>query len=70
MRPPLPLACPQVTVLSVFQALDADADLYIKGFGESVLNDAVAMVLYNTLATFLGEEVTTASVFQGKHRFA
>lgn len=33
----------QVTVLSVFQRLGANEDLYINVFGESVLNDAVGV---------------------------
>ncbi len=34
-----------VAVLSVFADLRVEADLYALIFGESVLNDAVAMVL-------------------------
>eukprot|EP00906_Rhabdomonas_costata_P022818 RCo032870 len=41
-----------VTVLAVFQQLHADIDLYSLVFGESVLNDAVAIVLYRTLIQF------------------
>lgn len=43
----------QVTVLSVFQRLNADEDLYALVFGESVLNDAVAITLYRTFLSFL-----------------
>lgn len=39
-----------VTVLAVFHDLRVDFDLYSLVFGESVLNDAVAIVLYR-LAT-------------------
>jgi NhaP-type Na+/H+ or K+/H+ antiporter len=35
-----------VTVLAVFKALRVDTNLYANVFGESVLNDAVAIVLY------------------------
>jgi len=35
-----------VTVLAVFHDLRVDFDLYSLVFGESVLNDAVAIVLY------------------------
>jgi len=42
-----------VTVLSVFQRLGANIDLYSLVFGESVLNDAVAIVLYRTVKAFL-----------------
>lgn len=36
---------PAVTVLAIFNELHADGDLYALLFGESVLNDAVAIVL-------------------------
>jgi NhaP-type Na+/H+ or K+/H+ antiporter len=35
-----------VTVLAVFKALGVDSNVYANVFGESVLNDAVAIVLY------------------------
>lgn len=34
-----------VTVLAIFNDLNVDVDLYALVFGESVLNDAVAIVL-------------------------
>ncbi len=40
-------------MLSVFQRLNADQDLYALVFGESVLNDAVAITLYRTFLSFL-----------------
>jgi len=51
-----------VTVLSVFQELSVNVDLYCLVFGESVLNDAVAIVLYRTLATFTTATVTMGSM--------
>ena len=36
---------PLVTVLAIFHELHVDPDLYTLLFGESVLNDAVAIVL-------------------------
>ena len=41
-------SCPPclVTVLAVFHDLHADYDLYSLVFGESVMNDAVAIVLF------------------------
>lgn len=58
---------PQVTVLAVFNRLHAQPDLYINVFGESVLNDAVGMVLYQVLSAFvLGKAVTAANVLVGE----
>lgn len=37
--------CLPVTVLAIFHELKVDVDLYALLFGESVLNDAVAIVL-------------------------
>ncbi|KAL6759442.1 Sodium/hydrogen exchanger family-domain-containing protein [Haematococcus lacustris] len=54
-----------VTVLAIFNKLGAQEDLYINVFGESVLNDAVAMVLFETIKGFKGMEVTVSSVFAG-----
>lgn len=49
-----------VTVLAVFHDLNVDVDMYILVFGESVLNDAVAIVLTKTVEDF-GDE------FSGLH---
>jgi sodium/hydrogen exchanger 8 len=38
-----------VSVLAIFQELGTDVNLYALVFGESVLNDAVAISLYRTL---------------------
>lgn len=46
-----------VTVLAIFQAIGADPDLYMNVFGESVLNDAVAMVLFEACSSFASKEV-------------
>jgi len=53
-----------VTVLAVFQALGVQVDLFSMVFGESVLNDAVAIVLSKTLLSFNepGAVVNTESV--------
>jgi NhaP-type Na+/H+ or K+/H+ antiporter len=57
-----------VTVLAIFQALGADPDLYMNVFGESVLNDAVAMVLFQACSGFASTEVpvTAANIARGK----
>ncbi|KAL5579426.1 hypothetical protein UlMin_011868, partial [Ulmus minor] len=39
-----------VTVLSIFQELGTDVNLYALVFGESVLNDAMAISLYRTFS--------------------
>jgi sodium/hydrogen exchanger 8 len=41
-----------VTVLSIFQELGTDTNLYALVFGESVLNDAMAISLYRTMSLF------------------
>jgi len=53
-----------VTVLAVFSALGVKVDLFSMVFGESVLNDAVAIVLSRTLLGFNvpGAEVNAASI--------
>ena len=44
---------PLAQVLSVFQAIGVKPDLFSMVFGESVLNDAVAIVLSRTLVSFI-----------------
>jgi sodium/hydrogen exchanger-like protein 6/7 len=58
-----------VAVIAVFDALAVDRELYALVFGESVLNDAVAIVLYRTLAGYQRGDVTAASVFRGVGSF-
>ncbi|RXM95055.1 Sodium/hydrogen exchanger 7 [Acipenser ruthenus] len=41
-----------VTVLAIFNELGADVDLYALLFGESVLNDAVAIVLSSSIVAY------------------
>lgn len=56
-----------VATLAILGApeLKADPLLYAIVFGESVLNDAVAIVLYNTFAAFVDEPFGAATLFQG-----
>ena len=62
-----------VATLSVMgnPKLNCDPLLYSLVFGESVLNDAVAIVLFNTFMTFYdsGEEFTTKTIPQVLLRF-
>jgi len=44
--------CVLVTVLAIFNDLHVDVDLYALVFGESVLNDAVAIILVRFLLSF------------------
>ena len=56
-----------VTVLAVFGRLNADSNLNALVFGESVLNDAVAIVLYNVIYKFgqsSGSGVTLGGLLQ------
>lgn len=52
-----------VTVLAIFSQLHVDFNLYANVFGESVLNDAVAIVLYRTVSSFLLRSVSVGSLF-------
>jgi sodium/hydrogen exchanger 8 len=51
-----------VSVLAVFQELGVNPDLFALVFGESVLNDAVAIVLYRTLLDFADKGASASSV--------
>lgn len=44
-----------VTVLAIFNELHVDVDLYALVFGESVMNDAVALVLSTSVETYSSE---------------
>jgi sodium/hydrogen exchanger 8 len=58
-----------VTVLSVFQALGVAPELFALVFGESVMNDAVALVLARTFLELRGETVSAAVVLAAILRF-
>ena len=51
-----------VTVLAIFNELKVTPNMYMLVFGESVLNDAVAIVLYRTLMAFMITRVDAASL--------
>ncbi|KLO18674.1 sodium/hydrogen exchanger [Schizopora paradoxa] len=54
-----------VTILAIFHQYKVDPKLYNIIFGESLLNDAVSIVMYETLSQFHGTEIYVASVFHG-----
>ncbi|KAG2502023.1 hypothetical protein HYH03_000517 [Edaphochlamys debaryana] len=59
-----------VTVLAVFNKLGAEKSLYHNVFGESVLNDAVGVVMFRVVTEFLdGKPVTAGSVWAGIGKF-
>ena len=47
-----------MTVLSIFGMLGVHVNLYSNVFGESVLNDAVAIVMYGAVIDFEGKDFT------------
>jgi sodium/hydrogen exchanger-like protein 6/7 len=54
-----------VTILAIFQQYKVDPKLYSVIFGESILNDAVAIVMYETLSQFRSSEIYVGSIFHG-----
>lgn len=54
-----------VTILSIFSSRKVDPTLYSIIFGESLLNDAVSIVMFDTLSTFHGQHVGFYSIFHG-----
>ena len=41
--------------MAIFSEMNVDVDLFALIFGESVMNDAVAIVLASTVETFIGQ---------------
>lgn len=58
-----------VTILAIFQELGCDTNLYALVFGESVLNDAVAISLYRTMLSVRQHAATNQSMLTAVWRF-
>lgn len=54
-----------VTILSIFNAYKVDPKLYTIIFGESLLNDAISIVMFETCQQFHGKAVRFSSLFEG-----
>ncbi|CCK69391.1 bifunctional K:H/Na:H antiporter NHX1 KNAG_0C02800 [Huiozyma naganishii CBS 8797] len=54
-----------VTILSIFNAYKVDPKLYTIIFGESLLNDAISIVMFETCQKFRGQPATISSFFEG-----
>ena len=48
-----------VAVLAIFKEMDADSNLYSCVFGESIFNDAIAIVMYETVKEIGTDETKT-----------
>ncbi|QPG76478.1 monovalent cation:H+ antiporter, CPA1 (nhx1) [Brettanomyces nanus] len=54
-----------VTILSIFNSYKVDPKLYTIIFGESLLNDAICIVMFETCERFHGQHAEFSSLFQG-----
>lgn len=59
------LATDPVTILSIFNAYKVDPKLYTIIFGESLLNDAISIVMFETCQQFHGKPVRFLLMFEG-----
>ena len=58
-----------VTILSIFNTYKVDPRLYTVIFGESLLNDAIAIVLFDTAQQYYPKEVAEGEEAQGRFTF-
>jgi sodium/hydrogen exchanger-like protein 6/7 len=54
-----------VTILSIFNSYKVDPKLYTIIFGESLLNDAICIVMFETCQKFHGKHAQLSSIFEG-----
>lgn len=54
-----------VTILSIFNSYKVDPKLYTIIFGESLLNDAICIVMFETCQKFHGKHAQFSSFFEG-----
>lgn len=54
-----------VTILAIFNSYKVDPKLYTVIFGESILNDAVSIVMFETLQHFHGTDMHFISILKG-----
>lgn len=54
-----------VTILAIFHQAQVDTKLYTIIFGESILNDSVAIVLFKVLGQFRGHDVSFFNIIRG-----
>ncbi|PKI84864.1 monovalent cation:H+ antiporter, CPA1 (nhx1) [Malassezia vespertilionis] len=59
-----------VTILAIFTSYKVDPQLYSIIFGESILNDAVSIVMFETLLHLRNQTITLWSIFYGFGFFA
>ncbi len=56
-------------MLACFKEMDADVDLYANIFGESIFNDAIAIVMYNIVMTSGSQETFGGEMWTGVKQF-